>query len=235
LDADAELTATGAPFCSRSAGVVPQLASFARRHVRVEREKTTRSSVGTIRAVSLRVIAGSAGGRRLVAPTGDARPTTDRLKEALFSSLGPRVHDATVLDLYAGSGALAIEALSRGAGSAVLVDFDSAATAAIRANLATTGFEAAARVERIAVERFVTSRIVDAPFDLVFLDPPYDLASAEVAAVLNALAVAEAVTDGATVVVERPKSGEPVALPAGWGSEKERVYGDTLLVVAHAG
>ena len=185
--------------------------------------------------MALRVIAGTAGGRRLVAPKGDARPSTDRLKEALFSSLGPRVHDATVLDLYAGSGALAIEALSRGAGRAVLVDSDLAATAAIRANLATTGFEDAARIERIAVERFVTAPIRDAPFDLVFLDPPYDMPTAVVSEVLAALAVAEAITNGATVVVERPKGGEPVTLPDGWGIEKERAYGDTLLVVAHAG
>jgi 16S rRNA (guanine966-N2)-methyltransferase len=185
--------------------------------------------------VVLRVIAGTAGGRKLVAPKGDARPTTDRLKEALFSSLGPRVQGATVLDLYAGSGALAIEALSRGAATAVLVDSDLAAANAIRANLASTGFEDAARVERISVERFVTAPIRDAPFDLVFLDPPYELSSAVVAGVLAALAAAEAVTDGATVVVERPKIGEAVTLPGAWGIEKERAYGDTLLVVAHAG
>jgi 16S rRNA (guanine966-N2)-methyltransferase len=185
--------------------------------------------------VALRVIAGTAGGRRLVAPKGDARPSTDRLKEALFSSLGPRVRDATVLDLYAGSGALAIEALSRGAGRAVLVDSDRGATAAIRANLTTTGFVDAARIERVSVERFVTAPIRDAPFDLVFLDPPYEVPSAVVAEVLAALAAAEAVTVGATVVIERAKAGEPVTLPAGWGIEKERAYGDTLLVVAHAG
>ncbi len=185
--------------------------------------------------MALRVIAGTAGGRKLVAPKGGTRPTTDRLKEALFSSLGPRVRDATVLDLYAGSGALAIEALSRGAARAVLVDSELAATAAIRANLATTGFEDAARVERTSVERFVTAPIRDAPFDLVFLDPPYEVPSAVVAEVLAALAAAEAITDGATVALERPKAGEPVTLPGAWGIEKERAYGDTLLVVAHAG
>jgi 16S rRNA (guanine966-N2)-methyltransferase len=185
--------------------------------------------------VALRVISGAAGGRKLVAPKGGARPTTDRLKEALFSSLGPRVHDATVLDLYAGSGALAIEALSRGAASAVLVDFDLGAVTAIRANLATTGFDGAARVERIAVERFVTAPIRGAPFDLVFLDPPYDVPSAVVAEVLAALAAAAAITEAATVVLERPKSDEPVTLPVGWGIEKERAYGDTLVVVARAG
>ncbi|HLM19073.1 MAG TPA: 16S rRNA (guanine(966)-N(2))-methyltransferase RsmD [Acidimicrobiia bacterium] len=185
--------------------------------------------------MALRVIAGTAGGRKLVAPKGGARPTTDRLKEALFSSLGPRVNDATVLDLYAGSGALAIEALSRGAGSAVLVDRDPAASAAMRANLETTGFVTDARVQRVDVGRFVTAPIADGPFDLVFLDPPYEVPSEEVAAVLAALAASDAVTVGGTVVLERPKSGEPVRLPDGWGIERERAYGDTLVVVARAG
>jgi 16S rRNA (guanine(966)-N(2))-methyltransferase RsmD len=186
--------------------------------------------------VALRVIAGSAGGRKLVAPKSGARPTTDRLKEALFSSLGPElVRDATVLDLYAGSGALAIEALSRGAATAVLVDRDATAAAAIHANLETTGFAAVARVQRVEVARFVTAPVHDGPFDLVFLDPPYDVPSTEVEAVLGALAAAGQLTTGGTVVLERPKSGEPVTLPAGWTIEKERAYGDTLLVVANAG
>jgi 16S rRNA G966 N2-methylase RsmD len=117
----------------------------------------------------------------------------------------------------------------------VLVDSDRGATAASRASLPTTGFVDAARIERFSVERFVTAPIRDAPFDLVFLDPPYEVPSAVVAEVLAALAAAEAVTVGATVVIERAKAGEPVTLPAGWGIEKERAYGDTLLVVAHAG
>jgi 16S rRNA (guanine966-N2)-methyltransferase len=186
--------------------------------------------------VALRVIAGTAGGRKLVAPKGGARPTTDRLKEALFSSLGPaRVRDATVLDLYAGSGALGIEALSRGAARAVLVDRDPAAESAIRANLRTTGFDGAARVQRSPVGAFVAAVVAEAPFDLVFLDPPYDVASTEVAGVLASIDGAGLVVAGGTVVVERPKAGEPVTLPATWAIEKDRVYGDTLLVVAHAG
>ena len=185
--------------------------------------------------MALRVIAGSAGGRKLVAPKGGARPTTDRLKEALFSSLGPRVHDATVLDLYAGSGALAIEALSRGAARAVVVDHDRASEAAVHANLATTGFDDVVRFQRSSVGPFLAAPVPEAPFDLVFLDPPYEMASSEVAGVLTALAANALVAPGGTVVVERPKSGEPVALPTGWGIEKERAYGDTLLVVAHAG
>jgi 16S rRNA (guanine966-N2)-methyltransferase len=185
--------------------------------------------------VPLRVIAGSVGGRKLVAPESGARPTTDRLKEALFSSLGPaRVQGATVLDLYAGSGALAIEALSRGATRAVLVDFDRAAQEAVRANLRSTGFEASARFQRAPVVAFLAASVAEAPFDLVFLDPPYDLPDDELAAALRALNTGELVAAGATIVVERLKASEPLSLPEGWGIEKERAYGDTLLVVAHA-
>ena len=186
-------------------------------------------------AVALRVIAGTAGGRKLVAPKGGARPTADRVKEALFSSLGARVSGASVLDLYAGSGALGIEALSRGAARAVLVDHDRAAVVAIRANLAATGLADDARVHGSTVTSFLSSAAAEAPFDLVFLDPPYDVASEDVATVLADLAAAGVVAPEATVVVERPTAGEPVALPVGWGIEKERAYGDTLLVVAHAG
>ena len=184
--------------------------------------------------MTLRVIAGTAGGRRLVAPKGTTRPTTDRLKEALFASLGRRTDDAVVLDLYAGSGALAIEALSRGAARAVLVDRDHAAEVAILANLRAVGFDGVARFQRSSVATFLEAPVPEAPFGVVFLDPPYDTTSGEVAATLSGLAHARMVVPGGTVVVERPKSGEAVALPEGWGIERERVYGDTLLVVAIA-
>jgi 16S rRNA (guanine966-N2)-methyltransferase len=184
--------------------------------------------------MALRVIAGTAGGRRLVAPAGGgARPTTDRLKEALFASLGPaRLADAVVLDLYAGSGALAIEALSRGAASAVLVDDDRAAVEAIRANLATTSFTEQAAVVEVPVDAFLGRDPSPGPFDLVLLDPPYALPSGDVSTVLAALAAPGWLADGATIVVERPKGKEPVTLPPGWQIEKERPYGDTLLLVA---
>jgi 16S rRNA (guanine966-N2)-methyltransferase len=185
--------------------------------------------------VALRVIAGVAKGRRLVAPKSGTRPTTDRIKEALFASLGPSVVDATVLDLFAGSGALAIEALSRGATRAVFVDRDRAAEEAIRANLDATGFGARARVRRSSVAAFLTTAIAEAPFDLVLIDPPYDAPGPEVSGVLDALAKGALVVPGGIVVVERRKSGEPLTLPEGWSIEKERAYGDTLLVVAHAG
>jgi 16S rRNA (guanine966-N2)-methyltransferase len=170
-----------------------------------------------------------------VAPKGAARPTTDRLREALFASLGRhRTDDANVLDLYAGSGALAIEALSRGAASAVLVDRDHAAEVAIRANLETVGFTDEARFQRSTVKGFLAVPAPEAPFDIVFLDPPYDTPAADVAEVLAALAAGTYVAPGATVVVERPRKGEPLTMPDGWGVEKERAYGDTLLVVAIA-
>jgi 16S rRNA (guanine966-N2)-methyltransferase len=185
--------------------------------------------------MSLRVIAGSVGGRRLVAPKGSARPTTDRLKEALFSSLGRhRTDGATVLDLYAGSGALAIEALSRGAARAVLVDRDHGAEVAICANLRTVGFTDDARFQRSTVAAFLAGSVPEAPFDVVFLDPPYDTPTAEIDAALTSLAARGLVAAGGTVVVERPRHGEPLTLPEGWGIEKERAYGDTLLVVAIA-
>jgi 16S rRNA (guanine966-N2)-methyltransferase len=185
--------------------------------------------------MALRVVAGSVGGRRLVAPKGDARPSTDRLKEALFAALGrDRIVDTTVLDLYAGSGALAIEALSRGATQAVLVDRDGAAEQAIRANLRTTEFEEAARFQRSTVSSFLARPVAEAPFDLVFLDPPYDMPSDEVTRVLAALAVAGVVAAAGTIAIERPKAGVPIEIPEGWQIQKERAYGDTLLVVAIA-
>lgn len=184
--------------------------------------------------MALRVIAGTAGGRKLIAPKGGARPTQDRVKEALFSSLGDRVVDATVLDLYAGSGSLAIEALSRGAARAVLVDDDRAAIAAIRANLDTVGLTHQATVHQRTADAYARASAPGGPFDLVLLDPPYDLPSPAVAELLAALAAARAVAPGARVVIERGRGGDPIALPAGWDVLRERTYGDTLLIVVSA-
>jgi 16S rRNA (guanine966-N2)-methyltransferase len=184
----------------------------------------------------LRVIAGTAGGLTLVAPrSGRARPTTDRVKESVFGALGPdRLDDVAVLDLFAGSGALAIEALSRGARHAVLVDRDRLAADACRRNLASTRFQGRARVQSSTVTAFVASGPPrEAPFGLVFLDPPYDQPDAEVGRVLDALAVPGWLTPGATVVVERP-AGARVPVPVGWSTGWERGYGDTLVTVLSA-
>jgi 16S rRNA (guanine966-N2)-methyltransferase len=124
----------------------------------------------------VRVIAGRFGGRRLAAPAGAAtRPTADRVREALFAILGERVLGARVLDLYAGSGALGIEALSRGAAEVTFVDSAPAAVRAIRANLEALGAEA--DVRRADAHRFLRSASGEGRhYDLVFLDPPYRLA-----------------------------------------------------------
>ena len=180
------------------------------------------------------MIAGAAGGLALVAPKGGAaRPTTDRVKESVFGALGPdRLVDASVLDLYAGSGALAIEALSRGAARAVLVDRDHAAVTAIRRNLATTHLRGHARVQGSTVATFLAGRPpAERPFDLVFLDPPYVVSSAELARVLSGLDRSRWLAEGATVVVERPSVAEPAPAPDVWKATWERAYGDTLVTV----
>jgi 16S rRNA (guanine(966)-N(2))-methyltransferase RsmD len=184
----------------------------------------------------LRVIAGTAGGLPLVAPRGGrARPTTDRVKESLFGALGPdRIDDVTVLDLYAGSGALAIEALSRGARHAVLVDRDRLAAEACRRNLASTRFGDRARVQSSTVTAFLGAGPPrEAPFGLVFLDPPYEQTDEEVGRVLDTIAAPGWLEPGAAVVVERP-AGARVPVPVGWFPGWERGYGDTLVTVLSA-
>lgn len=178
----------------------------------------------------LRVIAGTAGGRRLVAPA-TVRPTTDRVREALFASLGDQVRDARVLDLYAGSGAVAVEALSRGAARAVLVEEDRAAVEACRANLTTTGLVDRAEVRAVPVAVFLAAAPAGPPFDLVFADPPYDDAVPAVAAVLAGLAEPGWVAPAARVVIETPARGAAVrdAADRRWEIRSERKYGDTLL------
>ncbi|MGH8972950.1 MAG: 16S rRNA (guanine(966)-N(2))-methyltransferase RsmD [Acidimicrobiia bacterium] len=174
-----------------------------------------------------RVIAGEAGGRRLVVPRGGRlRPTSDRVKESLFSALGARVVGARVLDLYAGTGALAIEALSRGAAGAVLVERDRAAVEAITANLEATGM-GPARVLRGDVPTVVGGPPpTEGPFDVVLADPPYDLADDAVAGVLARLAAGGWLAPGAVVAIERPAGA---GRPPGWVSTWERCYGDTLV------
>lgn len=183
----------------------------------------------------VRVIAGSARGRRLIVPDGEhVRPTKDIAREAMFSALDARgaLDDATVLDLYAGTGALAIEAVSRGATTAVLVEWDRAALDAIRANVEVLGADAdGARVDVVArdVGRFVAGGPPpDAPFDLVFVDPPYNTSDADITALLAVLAVPGWLAEEAIVSVERPVR-HPVVAPPGLSKGWERTFGDTLL------
>ena len=172
----------------------------------------------------MRVIAGSYGGRRLQTPAGqDTRPTTDRVREALFSILGERVAGARVLDLFAGSGALGIEALSRGAAEATFVDNAAPAIRAIGANLEALGADAF--VVRAEARRFLGGASRSGrSYDLVFLDPPYRLATSlgrDLSAALAAVLAPES-----TVVAESDRRAPlEVDLPL----EDERRYGDTLI------
>ena len=170
----------------------------------------------------MRVVAGTFKGRRLAAPRGTrTRPTADRVREALFSMLGD-VGGARVLDLYAGSGALGIEALSRGADSAVFVERDAQALAAIERNLAAIGAEAT--VERQDVLRFLAR--ADGAFDLVFCDPPYDSAAGLAGPLAEHLPAVCA--EDARIVTESDKRN-PLVLP--FPLLVERAYGDTRIAI----
>jgi 16S rRNA (guanine966-N2)-methyltransferase len=170
----------------------------------------------------VRVVAGSFKGRRLSAPRGvRTRPTADRVREALFSMLGD-VEGERVLDLYAGSGALGIEALSRGASSATFVERDPAALAAIERNLAAVGVDAP--VVRQDVARYLGR--ADGEFDLVFCDPPYDSASALAGTLAERL---PAVTGPDARIVTESDKRNPLELP--FPLITERVYGDTRIAI----
>ncbi|GIU87238.1 MAG: methyltransferase [Acidimicrobiia bacterium] len=179
-----------------------------------------------------RVIGGTARGRRLAVPPGtDVRPTKDVVREALFSALDARgrVAGAAVLDCYAGSGALAIEALSRGARVAVLVEQDPRAADAIERNLDALGLRDRARLVRADVLRAIAGAApAEAPFDLVFVDPPYVTTDADVGALLGAIVGSGWCAPGALVVLERPASAH-VGAPPGVGIPWERRFGDTLV------
>jgi 16S rRNA (guanine966-N2)-methyltransferase len=172
----------------------------------------------------MRVVAGAYGGRRLAAPDGSAtRPTSDRVREALFSVLGPSVQGARVLDLFAGSGALGIEALSRGAARATFVDDDPKAIAAVRANL--SALKTVAEVRRGDALRFLTGASKSAAqYDLVFLDPPYRLAERLAPSLSETLPAVLA--HGAVAVAESDRRA-PLALDL--PLQDERRYGDTLI------
>jgi 16S rRNA (guanine(966)-N(2))-methyltransferase RsmD len=156
----------------------------------------------------MRIITGTFRSRPLQAPAGLAtRPTTDRLRETLFNVLAPRIVGARFLDLYAGSGAVGLEALSRGAEDVVFVERAPAALKVLRANLDKLGVKGGFEVQAAAVREYLR-RTATGPrgFDVVFLDPPYD-AEAEYAATLGALggAAAGLLSDGAVVIAEHSR------------------------------
>jgi 16S rRNA (guanine966-N2)-methyltransferase len=174
----------------------------------------------------MRVVAGLYRGRRLTAPRGTSvRPTSDRVREALFSILG-NIEGARVLDLYAGSGALAIEALSRGAASATLVENDRDALAAIRANLEPL---ADAEAEVVRGDALTWLRGIRGPYDLVFLDPPYSSAGKLAEPLSQALPAA--LSSNALIVSESDKR-DPLTLA--FPLEDERTYGNTRIAIHRA-
>lgn len=179
-----------------------------------------------------RIIGGVAGGRRLSVPPRGTRPTTDRVRESLFNILTARLDltGVAVLDLYAGSGALGLEALSRGAASALFVDSDQRSVSVIARNIEALGL-AGATVRRGVVTAVLAAGTAS-PVDLVLADPPYDVSAAEVETVLAALGAHGWVREGTVAVVERAASGAPLAWPPDWSAWQQRVYGDTRLELA---
>ncbi|HSJ72723.1 MAG TPA: RsmD family RNA methyltransferase [Miltoncostaeaceae bacterium] len=179
----------------------------------------------------MRIVAGTHRGRRITAPPGRVmRPTSDRVREAIFALVGP-VEGVDALDLFAGSGALGLEALARGAATATFVDRSPRAAAAIRANAASLGLEDRVRVVRrdwraaLAAERAAGRR-----YGLCLCDPPYSLLP-RIAGGIGA-ALSPLMTPGGTVVIEHPSAGpdpEPKGLSI--ASRTERTYGDTAVSV----
>jgi 16S rRNA (guanine966-N2)-methyltransferase len=177
-----------------------------------------------------RIISGRVGGLRLQTPAGSGtRPTSDRVREALFSRLEHLdvLDGAAVLDLYAGSGALGLEAASRGASTVLLVESDRAAAVVARRNAALTGIPGIT-VRAATVERTLSTAPPTA-FDLVFIDPPYDIGEEVLEAVLIALVQQGWLSADALLVVERSSRSPEPRWPAGLEAEGERRYGETRI------
>jgi 16S rRNA (guanine966-N2)-methyltransferase len=178
----------------------------------------------------MRIVGGTARGRRLAAPATGTRPTSDRTREALFNTLASMlaIDGARVLDLYAGTGAVGLEALSRGAAEAVLVESNRRALDVLRRNVELVAVPGAVVVGRPVATYLATAP--EAPFDLVFADPPYALHDAKLAEVLIRLAQPGWLADDAVVVVERSARARAPEPPDGLLTPvAERRYGDSLL------
>jgi 16S rRNA (guanine966-N2)-methyltransferase len=179
----------------------------------------------------MRIVAGSAKGMRLAPVPEGVRPISDRAREGMFSSLGPdRLVGATVLDLYAGTGAAGIEALSRGADRATFVESSARAAATIHRNLALTKLEDRATVRVSSALGYVRS-LADAasPFDLVFCDPPYDLGPPELDDLLEGLAGGRVIGSHSTVVLTRGDQSSMPVIPVHWAVVRQLRYGDSLV------
>ena len=175
----------------------------------------------------MRVISGSARGKRLESPEGlHTRPTTDRVKESVFNLLQPYVYGASVLDAFAGSGALGIEALSRGAVHSIFLENDRAAAEIVRRNLSGTHLTEKATVYEGDALSFLDR--TSEKFSLIFLDPPYD--SGLYTLVLEKISRKELLSEHGVIVAEQ-RAGETISLPDGLSVMKERKYGKTAIFV----
>lgn len=176
-----------------------------------------------------RVIAGTAGGRRLAVPAGNGtRPTSDRAREGLFStweSLLGTLDGTRVADLYAGSGAVGLEALSRGASHTLLVEADARAARTVRENVRTLGLPGA-ELRTGKAEQIVTGPAPAAPYDVVFLDPPYAVSDDDLREILLTLRSGGWLTEDALVTVERSTRGGEFGWPAGFEPLRARRYGE---------
>lgn len=180
----------------------------------------------------MRVIAGTAKGVRLAPVPRGVRPVSDMAREGLFSSIAADVPGSIVLDLFAGTGALGIEALSRGADDGVFVERSAAAAAAVRSNLVRTRLEERATVVRRDALSFVMSDDTSAgPFDLVLLDPPYEFGSPELDAMLAALEDRWLADTGWTLAMTRGIRSSMPVIPVNWRLSRRLEYGDSLVLV----
>jgi 16S rRNA (guanine966-N2)-methyltransferase len=178
------------------------------------------------------VIAGSARGVRLAPAPAGVRPLSDRAREGLFSSLGPDLNDAAVLDLFAGTGAIGIEALSRGSARVTFVERSRPAVATIRDNLERTGLgQAATVVAADALTYLRRDHPSDGPFDLVFLDPPYDLGAPDLDDVLEVLAGSWLAEPPWTVALTRGRKSSTPVIPIHWAAARQLRYGDSLVTL----
>ncbi|KQV17802.1 MULTISPECIES: 16S rRNA (guanine(966)-N(2))-methyltransferase RsmD [unclassified Kitasatospora] len=179
-----------------------------------------------------RVIAGVAGGRRLsVLPGRTTRPTSDKAREAMFSTLAAlrgTLHGARMLDLFGGSGAVGLEALSRGAEHVLLVEADAGAAKVIRENVRIVALPGA-EVRADRAERVIAGRAPETPYDLVFLDPPYSVTDEEVREMMVTLLAGGWLTADALVTVERSTRGGDFGWPEGFEAERSRRYGEGTL------
>jgi 16S rRNA (guanine(966)-N(2))-methyltransferase RsmD len=182
-----------------------------------------------------RIVAGQYGGRRLVTPRGlGTRPTSDQVREALFATLG-ELSDQAFLDLYAGSGAVGLEAASRGADRVVMVENSAAVARVTRRNIEALAIPHVTLIVAPVLSVLAAGPGTDIRYDVVFADPPYAMAESELAAILGALVRHAWLAPAATVVIERSRRSPPPA----WGGpnlsgERSRQYGETALWYGHA-